>query len=167
MSTTLDLESFELKSGGHSSREAGMCLMEAVAWFNNEPHSASPLCACPVLTSFGISLNDRMPDAERQKLKPLIPKLVGTRNPALARRRADFLVDRALRLFVPIALRAAGDAMEKAKIEEHALKLRAAAKSMEELPEYHYEDEAVRLACISMAQSCRDTARAARTASSS
>src|SRR4051812_4805048 len=73
------LDALELENGSHAAREKGVCLMEAVAWFANEPHSDRPKCACPVLTSFGISLNDRFSAEERQLLKPLIPKLVGTR----------------------------------------------------------------------------------------
>ena len=89
----LDLEVLELKSGSHGDREQGVCLMEAVAWFNNEKHSDHPQCACPVLTSFGIGLNDRFDAEYRQKLKPFIPRLVGSRNPALERRRGEFLLD--------------------------------------------------------------------------
>src|SRR3954470_6189160 len=109
MSTAaFDLEKLDLKKGAHAQRDAGVCLMEAVAWFANEPHSDRPQCACPVLTSFGISLNDRFSAEERQLLKPLIPKLVGTRStPEIQTKRAYFLADKSIRVFTPMALRAA------------------------------------------------------------
>src|SRR4051812_26804584 len=71
---------FALKHGSHRSPDDGMCLMEAVAYFAGELHSDSPQCACPVLTSHGIRLNDRFSDEERQLLAPLIPKLLNTRS---------------------------------------------------------------------------------------
>src|SRR5689334_12351161 len=75
------LESISIKNGSHNSRERGMCVMEAVAYIAGEPHSDHPKCACPIITCFMIRLNDRMPDdATRSKwLKPLIPKIIGTR----------------------------------------------------------------------------------------
>ena len=36
---TLDLDSLELASGGHSSPDKGMCVMEAVAFMAGEPFS--------------------------------------------------------------------------------------------------------------------------------
>ena len=130
----IDLELIELKHGSHASSQDGVCLMEAVALFAGEEHTDRPACVCPVLTNFGISLNDRMNTVNRQKLKRLIPRLVGTRNESLENRRAEFLADRALRLFLPIALRHAGDAMEKANLEEHAISLRQCVAQMESLP---------------------------------
>src|SRR4051812_29594083 len=86
-----DLDSIVLGEGSHAQREKGVCLMEAVAWFAGEPHSDRPQCASPALTSFGIALNDSFPEEHRQKLKPLIPLLVGTRNPELEQQRIYFL----------------------------------------------------------------------------
>jgi hypothetical protein len=101
----INLDSITLSDGAHSKREDGLCLMEAVAYFANEPHSDSPACASPVLTRFGIRLNDRFRDDERQLLKPLIPRLIGTRTTAEHdQRRAFVLVDAAVREIVPLAL---------------------------------------------------------------
>lgn len=130
----LDLESLELSHGGHASRNDGVCLMEAVAYFAGEEHSDRPACACPVLTRYGIGLNDCMPAAQRQKLKALIPSLVGTRNEALEKRRGYFLAERAMHLFLPIALRQAANAMEKAELEEHAISLRQHAAILDVVP---------------------------------
>jgi hypothetical protein len=95
-----------LLRGAHRDREAGVCLMEAVAWFAGEAHSDSPQCTDVALAAYGRSLNDRMKDDERHLLRPLIPRLVGTRGtPELAKRRARLLVDRYLRVDLPAMFR--------------------------------------------------------------
>jgi hypothetical protein len=109
--------------------------MEAVALFNGEAHSDKPQCASPVLTRFGIRLNDSFDEEYRQKLKAFIPKLVGSRNAALEERRVYFLVDRAVRLFAPMALRSAADALEARGIANHPLVLRVHAEKLEGFPE--------------------------------
>ena len=81
--------------------------MEAVAYFAKEPHSDHPKCACPVLTSFMITLNDRMADSERQLLKPYIHKLIGTRD-GNAQKRADILAWASIVEFTPHSLKLIG-----------------------------------------------------------
>jgi len=76
---------FVLKYGSHNTPDAGMCLMEAVAFVAGEPHSDSPRRASPELAAIGRSLNDRYTDDERQLLAPLIPRLVGTQGGGRAR----------------------------------------------------------------------------------
>lgn len=72
-----------LKHGTHLKPEQGMCLMEAVAYVSNEPHSDAPGCACPVLSEYARTVNDSVHwknDAARTSLLlPLVPKLVGSR----------------------------------------------------------------------------------------
>lgn len=104
-----------LSHGSHDTPEDGLCLMEAVAFLAGEAHSDHPECACPVLASYARTLNDRMGAGEEgdalraEHLLPLAQKLVGTRStPEVERRRAYFLADRAVRLFAPLALEAAG-----------------------------------------------------------
>ncbi len=71
-----------LTAGDHSSPGDGLCLMEAVALFAGERHGDWPTCVCPVLIEFGRVLNDTMPDQWRTALLlPLVPALVGTRDP--------------------------------------------------------------------------------------
>jgi len=71
-----------LTAGDHSSPGDGLCLMEAVALFAGERHGDWPTCVCPVLIEFGRVLNDAMPDQWRTALLlPLVPALVGTRDP--------------------------------------------------------------------------------------
>jgi hypothetical protein len=128
----INLEAIKLLRGAHAKREKGVCLMEAVAWFANEPHSAHPQCASPALTSFGIALNDSFPADQRQKLKDCIPLLVGTRNAELEQKRVYFLATQAIKVFTPIALRAAARAMPET-LKEHAAKMTAEAVKLEAL----------------------------------
>lgn len=84
-----------------------MCVMEAAAYIAGEPHSDHPSCVCPVIATYARSLNDSMPEGERQKLKALIPAMIGTLNPALQSKRMFLAADRAVRAFAPAALDAA------------------------------------------------------------
>ena len=72
-----DLSRFELKRGNHERPEDGLCVLEAVAWFEGESHSDHPKCVCPVLAHFSRSFNDRL-DQRRQDLIPYIPRLANT-----------------------------------------------------------------------------------------
>ena len=76
---TLDLETLKLLSGAHASSKAGMCVMEAVAFVAGEPHSDHPECASPVIAQFLRTWNDDLDDVGRQRLKPYVLKVVGTR----------------------------------------------------------------------------------------
>src|SRR5215218_10066284 len=55
-----------------------MCLMSLVAFLAGEPHSHSPGCASPVVQAFAVAVNDHMPRAARQRLKPFAPRIIGT-----------------------------------------------------------------------------------------
>jgi hypothetical protein len=103
----ITLDTLVLSEGSHNSPEEGLCVMEAVAYFNNEPHSDHPVCACPVLTAFMIRLNDRMPQSERDRLKAFIPRLIGTRD-GLSAKRLEILVHSAVAEVTPHALRLTG-----------------------------------------------------------
>ena len=108
-----------LQAGVHSSQSGEVCLMEAVSVLAGEVFSDTPETTCPVLATFGRSLNDAMPsDETRSLLIPLIPLLIGTRDTEEREQaRAFFLADRAVRLFAPLALDAAG-------LTDHAQMLR-------------------------------------------
>ena len=103
-----------LKSGAHEPprdpTHIEACIMEAVAWLANEPWSDAPECACPVLCAFMQSWNDGLPDAERDTLlRPLIPRLIGTRaTPEIEQRRAVMAADWLIRSHTPVWLRLAG-----------------------------------------------------------
>jgi hypothetical protein len=80
------LQRLDLAYGPHPGPESGVCLLEAVGWMAGEPWSDTPACASPVLAAFGRSLNDQLDHKHRQKLKPLVPLLVGTVDPAADQR---------------------------------------------------------------------------------
>jgi hypothetical protein len=72
------LDNITLDKGAHDSPENGVCALEAVAYVAGEPFTDHPACASPVLGAFLRSWNDSLNDQDRQMLKPLIPRLVGT-----------------------------------------------------------------------------------------
>ena len=76
---SINLDTLVLRHGSHADRDNGVCAMEAVAWLAGLPHTDAPSCACPVIRAFVISLNDRMDDQNRQKLKAYLPRIIGTR----------------------------------------------------------------------------------------
>ncbi len=100
-SSTLNLETLVLDSRSHSSREKGVCLLEAVAWYAGEDHSDMPACVSPVLRRYGIRLNDRLPDEHRQDLKQFIPRLVGTATDGLDERRRQIASHAVAELLTP------------------------------------------------------------------
>lgn len=74
------LEKVELVTGV-GTRDAGrMCVMSLVACLAGEEHSDSPTCASPLIRAFAIPLNDNMPHAARQRLKPFAPRILGTQD---------------------------------------------------------------------------------------
>jgi hypothetical protein len=118
-SNTVNLEEIVLKSGNHNSREQGVCVMEAVAWYAGEKHTDRPSCVCPVLGQYGRSINDSMDSDTRQKLKRLVPSLVvkGQSDRELMLRRAFFIAEKACTVFAAAALRDAGLPDEAVKLE--------------------------------------------------
>ena len=105
----LDLDKFELKKGSHKKLEDGACIMELVSYMANEPWSDHPKCACPVLTSMAIRINDRTDTETRQKLKPLIPLLLNTKADSKTEiARANFIVHRSITVTFPIFAEALG-----------------------------------------------------------
>ena len=55
-----------------------LCLMSLVAFLAGEPHSDAPGCASPLVQAFAVLVNDHMPRAARQRLKPFAPRIIGT-----------------------------------------------------------------------------------------
>src|SRR2546430_1512329 len=108
MTHHIDLATLILDKGAHDTRDDGVCLMEAVALFADEAHTDSPRCVSPVLTTFGVRLNDVLPDGKRQLLKPLIPELVGTADDGLDETRSYMALDWLVRTWTPAWLELAG-----------------------------------------------------------
>ena len=111
------LTAFELQAGAHDTTAEGLCAMEAVAWFEGEDHSDHPSCTCPVIAAFVRSINDRMPDSDRQKLVAYLPRLVGTVSPEHEQERAEYLAWHAITVVAPGVL-------ERAGLKHHAATLR-------------------------------------------
>jgi hypothetical protein len=86
LSMTLDLrleralDRVELVTGVGTRDTGRMCVMSLVACLAGEPHGDSPGCASPLIRAFAIPLNDNMPHAVRQRLKPFAPRIVGTQD---------------------------------------------------------------------------------------
>src|SRR5690606_25276631 len=83
------------------------CAMEAVAYIAGEQHSDHPECACPVIAAFMRRWNDGLPDDESRTrlLRPLLPRLVGSRSTEdVERRRGWLAVDWAYRVAAPAFL---------------------------------------------------------------
>lgn len=118
----VDWDTIHLGRGRHNDREHGTCLLEAVAWIAGEDHSDHPECVSPVLAAFGRTWNDNLDDDDRQRLlKPIGPRLVGTRASAeVEDRRAWLALDWLVRVYTPAWLALAG-------LDEHAAALRAAS----------------------------------------
>src|SRR6266436_3419751 len=112
-------ESLSLKQGAHSPNST-FCVMEAVAYVAGESWSDHPECACPVISAFLRSWNDSLrSDQDRDRLlKPLIPKLVGTRNSTLEERRSLMAADWLVRVHTPAWLRLAGLTSQTESLEQ-------------------------------------------------
>jgi len=67
-----------LSFGSHSNPADGACFMEFASYLAGESFSDSPQCSHPVLASAARAVNDRCNDADRQRLLPLIPRVIGT-----------------------------------------------------------------------------------------
>jgi hypothetical protein len=103
------VERLILGKGSHSSMEAGACVLEAVSFVAGEPWSDHPECASRVIGAFMRTWNDDLDDAGRQKLKPYIVKLVGTKaSAAIENKRAWLITDWLVRHHTPAWLDLAG-----------------------------------------------------------
>jgi hypothetical protein len=81
----------ELVGGNIGYPDQGrLCLMSLVAFLAGEEHSDAPRCSSPLIQTFAILVNDRMPPAARQRLKPFAPRIIGT-NDGQDGARADLL----------------------------------------------------------------------------
>ncbi len=117
----LDVCALPLKSGGHSSVDDGMCVMEMVSYLAREKWSDSPKCASPVIASFLRSWNDSLNDDDRQMLKPYAFKVIGTNTgKADDLARSWMALDWLCRVHTPAWLRLAGLTKEAQAIEATA-----------------------------------------------
>ena len=161
----LDLEALVLERSSHEYPEEGMCVMEAVAFVAGEPHSDSPSCVSPIISAFLRRWNDDLPDAERQRLKPYIPRLVGTRaSDQVENRRAWMVTDWMVRLHIPAWLELAGMRQQAAAVRalDPILSASAVADAQPLLKAVRADSAAARAAAGAAAwAAARDAARAA------
>lgn len=87
--TWKELEHFPIERGDHAYREEGLCALEMVAWVEGEEHSDTPESVCAVIGSFIRRWNDDMgSDLEREILRPILPRLIGTADNRETKRRS-------------------------------------------------------------------------------
>lgn len=66
-----------LSPGRHRNPRKGACFMEMASFLAGERWSDHPRCTHPLLAGMAREINDRLGDAHRQDLVPLIPSVVG------------------------------------------------------------------------------------------
>lgn len=98
----------QLSRDRHASSADGVCAMEFVSILAGASFSDYPNTACPVISSYVRTLNDNMPDDERQRLLPYLPRLLGTFSPARELQREQLLTLAAAQEFAAPALQANG-----------------------------------------------------------
>ncbi len=101
-----DLAALHLGTGA-GSRDGELCAMTAAAWLAGRTHSDSPPCVASSIRRLIISLNDRAPDGPRQRLKEIIPDILGSAERGNAWTRAYAFADLA-RLIAAEAIEVVG-----------------------------------------------------------
>ncbi len=71
-------ERVRLVRGCGSRRSGRLCVMSFVALLAGEKHTDAPVTASSFIRHFAITLNDALPETERQRLKPFAPRILGT-----------------------------------------------------------------------------------------
>ena len=105
-----------LARGGHSAYSGHRCANEWVAYIAGEPHTAAPACVSPVLRRYTMTLNDRWDDAQRQLLKPYLPRMLGTQCDGLDGVRINLARQALVTDLLPAWLRLAGMDAEAAAL---------------------------------------------------
>ena len=83
---------FRLRQGaGGGDPKDGLCYMETVSLIAGEKITDRPACACPVITQYGIRLNDDFENEDRQRLLPLVWATAGTRSEKHEQERREIL----------------------------------------------------------------------------
>lgn len=67
-----------LGSGSHGNAQEGACFMELASYLADEPWSDQPKCANSAMTAISVNVNDTVDDDDRQRLLPLVPRVIGT-----------------------------------------------------------------------------------------
>lgn len=105
---TATTDQYFLYKGSHSNPADGRCAMEWVAYLAGEKHTDQPVCVSRVLRRFCIALNDKLPDEERQKLRPYLARCIGTAGDGRDVERVELLREWLVRTSLPRSLDLAG-----------------------------------------------------------
>ncbi len=116
--TTAELKEMTLTKGAHTRRGDGMCATEAVAWLAGEDHTDQPTCLSLALGQFLRRWNDDLDDEGRQRLKPYLPRCIGTAGDGQDEARGWLAADWLVRVHTPAWLELGG-------VEDAAAALRA------------------------------------------
>lgn len=111
-----DLDGISLRATPSPRRSTRLTPLELAAWFAHEAHSDAPESVSPVLATFVRFWATGLDDTARQRLKDIVPRLVGTSgDPAADRARRWLAVDWLVRVQATAWLQAAGlvDAAER------------------------------------------------------
>ena len=105
-----DLDGIILERSAHARRGTKLTLLELVSWLNHEPHSDLPPSVSPVLATFARWLAAGFDNEDRQALKAIAPRLIGTgpAPPAEERARQWLATEWLVHVQAPAWLRAAG-----------------------------------------------------------
>ena len=98
------LETIRLDEGSHEDFAEGHCAMEVVSWLAGLGFTDAPECSSRVLRSYTISLNDTWNDADRQRLVPFLPRMVGTAGDGQDEARSYMALDWLIRTYTPAFL---------------------------------------------------------------
>jgi hypothetical protein len=98
-----DLWKYELRKGNTDHPRNEACLFDAGMWLVYGKIGDDPPCSCPIIRRYAIGLNDRMPDSQRQRLKPFILRVVGNRDPEAEPARLRYIVLETARRVVSLA----------------------------------------------------------------
>jgi hypothetical protein len=99
---------YTLAYGTHPDPREGRCAMEWVAHLAGERHSDEPACVSRVVRALCVALNDGLPCAERQRLRPYLTRMIGTAGDGLDESRAWIALDWLIAVYAPTWLRRAG-----------------------------------------------------------
>jgi hypothetical protein len=105
-----DLDAITLERSAHPRRGKHLTLLELISWFTHEPHSDQPQSVSPVVSTFARWLAAGFDDEDRQALKAIASRLIGTAPASveLERARQWLATEWLVRVQAPAWLRAAG-----------------------------------------------------------
>ncbi|MEY2588329.1 MAG: hypothetical protein QOJ67_313 [Acidimicrobiaceae bacterium] len=108
--TVRDLGAIVLEPEPHSRRGTRLTLLELVSWLDHEPHSDAPSGVSQVLATFARWWASGLSDGDRQDLKAIAPRLLGTAGSSddHEQKRRWLATEWLVRVQAPAWLRAAG-----------------------------------------------------------